>query len=207
MGFLPWRQQAAMIWKKRNVDGVNAGKETLKTVNIEALTDDEKRELYTTVSETSQLELYAGHVEHGYAADAVPTLASCPRCHALTRQQYANFIYATQIAPRVMFAPAGHFCTACPTVVIDDELIRPGVSQRFTYQGVVGLDYEGEQPPDFFTTWNGEPTVSLFDEHANPVGLTTTARLQSQGVTQTKRQSDRRRQMAKASRRRNRRKR
>jgi len=40
LGFLPWRQQAAMIWKKRDVDGVNAGKETLKTVNIEALTDE-----------------------------------------------------------------------------------------------------------------------------------------------------------------------
>ena len=199
-----------MIRKKRDFDRVNAGKDTLKTVNIEDLTDDEKREFYTTVSETSLLGLYTGHVEHGYSLDAVPTLASCPRCQALTRQQYANFFYATQIAPRVMFAPAGYFCTACPTVVIDEELIRPGISEQFTYQGVVGLDHEGEKRPDFFKTWNGETTVYLFDEHENPVGLTTTARLQSKGFTKNKRQSAQRKQMAKASRKsrkRNRRKR
>ena len=196
-----------MIRKKRGFDGVNAGTNTLKTVNIEGLTADEKREFYTTVSETSQLELYTGHIEHGYSVDAVPMAESCPRCHALTRQQYAHFIYATQIAPRVMFAPAGYFCTACPTVVIDEELIRPGISKSFTYRGVVGLDHEGEKRPDFFKTWNGETTVYLFDEHENPVGLTTTAQLQSRGFTKNTRQSDQRRQMAKASRKRNRRKR
>ncbi len=196
-----------MIQKKRDFDGVNAGKNTLRAVNIEDLSDDEKGEFYTTVSEISQLELYTGHVEHGYALDAVPTLDSCPRCQALTRQHYANFIYATQIAPRVMFAPAGYFCTACPTVVIDEELIRPGISKQFTYRGVVGLDHEGKKHPDFFKTWNGETTVYLFDEHENPVGLTTTAQLQSKGFTKNKRQSDQKRQMAKASRKRNRRKR
>lgn len=196
-----------MIRKKRDFDGVKATKDTLSTVNIEEWTDDEKREFYTTVSETSQLELYTGHVEHGYSSDSVPTLAFCPRCQARTRQQYANFIYATQIAPRVMFAPAGYFCTACPTVVIDEDLIRPGVSKQFAYRGVVGLDHEGEEHPDFFKTWNGETTVYLFDEHENPVGLTTTARLQSKGSTKNKRPSDRKRRMVKASRKRNRRKR
>ena len=123
-----------MIWKKKDSDGVHAGKGTLKIVNTEALTDDEKREFYTTVSETSELELHTGHVEHGYSVDAVPTVASCPRCRAMTRQHYANFIYATQIAPRVMFAPAGYFCTACPAVVIDEALIRPGISQQLRNQ-------------------------------------------------------------------------
>jgi hypothetical protein len=196
-----------MIRKKRDFDVAHADKGTLKKLNIEDLSEDERREFHTRVSETSQLELYTGHVEHGYALGAVSTSESCPRCQALTRQQYANFIYATQIAPRVMFAPAGYFCTACPTVVIDEELIRPGISKQFTYQGVVGLDHEGEKRPDFFKTWNGETTVYLFDEHENPVGLTTTARLQSKGFTKNKRPSDRRRQMAKASRKRNRRKR
>ncbi|MDH3603994.1 MAG: hypothetical protein OEU26_30680 [Candidatus Tectomicrobia bacterium] len=79
-----------MIWKKRDSDGVNAVKETLKIVNIQGLSDDEKREFYATVSETSQLDLYTGHVEHGYSADAVATLASCPRCHALTRRMFVQ---------------------------------------------------------------------------------------------------------------------
>ena len=196
-----------MIWKKRSSDRVKVGNKTLRTVNTDGLTDDEKREFYTTVSETSQLELYSGHVEHGYSVDAVPTISSCPRCHAPTRQHYANFIYATQIAPRVMFAPAGYFCTNCPTVIIDESLIRPGVSPQFTYQGVVGLDYDDEKPPDFLKMWNGETTVYLFDEHENPIGLTTTARLQATGSTKTKRQTNRTRKMAKASRKQNRRKR
>lgn len=196
-----------MIWRRRGPGRAHAGKDVLATVNIEDWTDDEKREFHRTASEASQLELYTGHVEHGYSADAVPTLASCPRCQSPTRQQYANFIYATQIAPRVMFAPAGYFCTACPTVVIDEDLIRPGISKQFTYQGVVGLDHEGEERPDFFKTWNGEKTVYLFDEDQNPIGLTTTARLQSKRFTKHKRPSDRRKQMARASRKRNRRKR
>ena len=55
-----------MIGKKRDIDGVNTGKETLKTVNIEALTDDEKRELYTTVSETSQLPVFSANNARGH---------------------------------------------------------------------------------------------------------------------------------------------
>ena len=98
-----------MRWKKRDADGAGAVKGTLNIVNTEGLSEDEKREFYATVSETLQLDLYTGHVKHGYSVDAVATQASCPRCHALTRQQVANFIYATQIAPRVMVAPAGYF--------------------------------------------------------------------------------------------------
>ena len=196
--------------KKSDVDVVNRSKGTVKKFNIEDLTDDERREFHTTASETSNLELYTGHVEHGYALNTVETSEYCPRCQALTRQQYANFIYATQIAPRVMFAPAGYFCTECPTVIIDEELIQLGIGEQFSYQGVVGLDYEKKQAPDFFKTWNGERTVYLLDEHENPLGLTTTARLQSKVFTKNKRQSAQRKLIAKASRKsrkRNRRKR
>ena len=196
-----------MIWRRSGAGRAKSGKDTLAAVNIDGFTDDEKREFYSAASEASQLDLYTGHVEHGYSVDAVPTLASCPRCQSRTRQQYANFIYATQIAPRVMFAPAGYFCTACPTVIIDEDLIRPGVSKQFTYQGVLGLDHEGGEGPDFFKTWNGGKTVYIFDEDQHPIGLTTTARLQSTGSTKSKRSSDSRRRMAKASRKRNRRKR
>lgn len=196
-----------MIWKKRRSDVAHANKEMLQTLNIEDLSEDEKHEFYTEVSEHAQLELYTGHIEHGYALDAVSTAAACPRCQAPMRQQYANFIYATQIAPRVMFAPAGYFCTTCPTVVIDEGLIRAGISKPFTYRGILGLDHEGAKRPDLFNTWNGGKTVYIFDEHTNPVGLTTTAHLQSKGATKSKQPSDRRKQMAKASRKQNRRQR
>lgn len=196
-----------MIWKKRNSDVARGDPRAVHTLNLDNLKDDEKREFYSAVSEHSQMDLYAGHVEHGHALDTVSTSASCPRCQAPTQQHYANFIYATQTAPRVMFAPAGYFCTACPTVIIDEEIIRQGISTQFTYQGVLGLDHEGAQHPDILKTWNGEKTVYIFDENANPMGLTTTARLQSARGAKHKRSSDRRKQMAKTSRKQNRRKR
>ena len=58
---------------------------------------------------------FEGTVEHGYAMRSVGSQLPCPRCNAATRQQMALFICATDIAPRVMFAAAGYFCTACPT--------------------------------------------------------------------------------------------
>lgn len=64
-----------------------------------------------------------------------------------------------------MFAPAGYFWTACPSVIIDEGIIRQGISAQFTYPGVLGLDHEGEQRPDILQTWNGEKTVYIFDEN------------------------------------------
>jgi hypothetical protein len=196
-----------MLWRKRSSDVIRDDQPMVQKVNIDGLSEDEKRKFYAKASEYSQLDLYTGHVEHGYAIDTVATPAFCPRCQAATQQQYANFIYATQRAPRVMFAPAGYFCTVCPTVVIDEALIRQGVIPPFTYQGVLGIDHKGEPHPDFFKTWNGSKTVYIFDEDQHPIGLATAAHLKSSAGARHKRSSDRRKQMAKASRKRNRRKR
>ena len=77
----------------------------------------------------------------------------------------AHFIYATDIAPRVMFAPAGHFCTACPTVIVDEKLIASGVKDGDRFRAVVGVDYVGKKPPDCFQTWNGHPLAYILDEN------------------------------------------
>jgi hypothetical protein len=58
-----------------------------------------------------------------------------------------------------------------------------------------------------FKTWNGARTLYIFDEDHNPIGLTTATGLPSKGATRSKRQSDLRKQMAKVSRKQNRRKR
>ena len=199
-----------MLWrwgKKKADSGAQGDQPLVQNVNIDDFSEDEKREFYAKASEYSQLDIHTGHVEHAYAIRTVATSASCPRCQAPTQQQYANFIYATQQAPRVIFAPAGYFCTACPTVVIDEALIRQGVSRPFTYQGVLGIDHKDEQPPDFFKTWNSGKTLYIFDEDQNPIGLSTTSKLHATGAAKNKRASSRRKQMAKASRKQNRRKR
>ncbi len=90
----------------------------------------------------------------------------CPRCRSETKQHYGNFIYATQVAPRVMFVPAGYFCKKCPTVIIDQDMIREGVAKRFDYRGVLGISNDSRKDePDFFKTWNGQKAVYIFDEN------------------------------------------
>ena len=76
------------------------------------------------------MTVYEGHIEYAYSRRHAYQTDHCPRCGADTRQQYGNFVYATQIAPRVMFAPAGYFCTECPSVIIDEDLIRNGITNR-----------------------------------------------------------------------------
>lgn len=115
-----------MLWSKKQAEVARDDRAMLQ-VDIDGWSEDEKHDFYSAVSNYSQMNVYTGFVEHAHALDTVTTPACCPRCQAATQQQYANFIYATQRAPRVMFAPAGYFCTACPSVVIDEALIRQGV--------------------------------------------------------------------------------
>jgi len=128
---------------------------------------------HSAATEFSKIELYAGHLEHGYALRGVVTPARCPRCRSETRQYYANFIYATQTAPRVMFTPAGYFCRHCPTVIIDEEMLRSGITGSFTFRGVLGIEHETSEVPDFFRTWNGQKAVYVFDEDQVPQGIAT----------------------------------
>ncbi len=154
-------------------DVVRSGKHSLVRLNMDEWSPDAQQTLRSAATEHARLTFYDGKVHHGYALRGVPTPERCPRCQAGTRQHYANFIYATQAAPRVMFAPAGYFCTQCPTVVIDEGMIRAGIVEPFTFQGVLGIDYETRPAPDFFSTWNGKKAVYLFDDDQTPQGIAT----------------------------------
>lgn len=92
---------------------------------------EEQQALRAAATTLANIPCYEGHVEHGYAWRGVATPRRCPRCHGETQQHYANFIYATEGAPRVMFAPAGYFCPQCPTVIVDEEMIRAGITGPF----------------------------------------------------------------------------
>jgi hypothetical protein len=123
----------------------------------------------------------------------------------------AHFIYATDTAPRVMFAPAGTFCTACPTVVIDEDLIARGMKEGYRFRAVVGVDYAGEKPPDIFRTWHGQRPIYLLDEDGQVMDVTTDHQLHVDsptaraGARRDAAARKRRRKMAQQSRRRNRR--
>lgn len=164
-------------------------------------------------SKAAGIPVFEGEVDHGYAADQIEDPAFCPRCHAETKEMYANFIYATQLAPRVMLAPAGHFCTKCPTVVIDEDLIRMGITdRRFTYVTTLGIDFGDRRPPNPFKTWNGEKLIYILDEENGFAGVATEGRLTRPSSTATanpakkKAANKNRRKMAERSRRKNRKK-
>ena len=186
---------------------VRLGEYSLAKVNMEHWEPEDQHALRSAATALSNLRWYAGHVEHGYALRVVATSARCPRCQAETRQYYANFIYATQGAARVMFAPAGYFCLHCPTVVVDEEMIRSGITGPFTFQGVLGIAHDESHAPDVFRTWNGQEAVYLLDEDQTPQGLATLSPSQPSCRPKKRERSSGRHRMAKASRRHNQRKR
>ncbi len=150
------------------------GDRNIFNVGIDGCSEEEKKELFAEAVKKSDITAYEGHIEHAYSRRHAYQPETCPRCGADTQQQYGNFIYATQIATRVMFAPAGYFCTECPSVIIDEDIIRNGITdRRFRFQGVLGIDYGEERKPDLFKTWNGQESVYVFNEDQQPMGIST----------------------------------
>ena len=148
-------------------------KKMFLNINYDDWTEEEKKDFRKSAGENSKLTLYEGKVKHAYDVKSVDNIEVCPRCNARAEQHYANFIYATQIAPRVMFAPAGYFCTKCPTVIIDQDIIQIGVAKDFQYGGVLGISYDSRKMPDIFKTWNGETAIYILDKNQEMMGLTT----------------------------------
>jgi hypothetical protein len=191
-----------------------ASKDRLVRVNLDGADADTMQDALSAMSALSGLPVHSGHIEHGYSLRFVSTAAECPRCHAPTQQAYANFIYATQMKPRVASAPAGYFCTKCPTVVIDEELVHAAMTQGFRFQGVLGLD--SSDGPNTFKTWNGKEPIYVFDEDQIPLGLATDQAAAfalagappapSAFVSRRSRKASARRRMKKETRRKNRRK-
>ena len=201
------RRKPKDVEEPRNPEG---GKGIL-TVNTDDLTREGRQAVWEQIGKTSNLPIYEDNVEHGYTRFAVSETSRCPRCHAYTQQHYANFIYATDIAPRVMFAPAGFFCTACPTVIIDEEMIAAGVKEEFRFQGVVGIDYDKKKDPGLFRTWNGKKAVYVFDEDQKVIGLSGVDEKEAHQellrfAEKNKQKQKKKRQMARKARKRNRKK-
>lgn len=175
-------------------------------VDLDQLGPDAQDEFKETVSQISEITFFEGHVEHGYSLDHVSDAQRCPRCQAPTWQHYAEWIYATQIAPRLMLAPAGYFCTRCPTVIVDEAMIQSGVKKQFRYQGVAGLDHDEGKNPDLFRTWNGKDAVHVFDEEGIHQGLSSLGPTPARRSTKSRRKTKPRARTRKKSRKRTRRK-
>lgn len=76
-----------------------------------------------------------------------------------------------------MLAPAGYFCPACPTVIIDEEMISTGMKGGRRFRRVVGIDYGNEKRMDLFRTWNGEKPTYLLGEDEQIMDMATDSEL------------------------------
>jgi len=183
------------------------------TVNTDNMSQAERDAIWAEASGHGEIPIFDGHIEHGYAADDVADPDCCPRCGGMTKLEYANFIYLTQLALRVMLAPLGYFCTKCPTVIVETALIESGMKdKRYQFRGVLGIDYGKKKEPDYFRTWSGEDLVYLLDEDGNLEGVTTYGRMERHTPTtaadpaKKNANKKKREKMAKLSRRENRKK-
>jgi hypothetical protein len=175
-----FRRLFGKMGKEKSPDG---GEESLRpiqfdqkdpmVIDIEGLSPEESQAVHAQIAKSTGFPIHKGRVEHAYSRNAVSRVEQCPRCKGQTRQESADFIYATDIAPRVMFAPAGFFCVDCPMVIIDEGMIASGMKRGFTFQGVVGIDHGRKKEPDLFRTWNGKKSVYVLDEDGKPLGIST----------------------------------
>jgi hypothetical protein len=180
----------------------------LLTLDLDSFSPEAQRGLQYEIAKINKLPLFDGQIEHGFSKRGVASTDKCPRCGAATQQCSASFVYATDIAPRAMLAPAGYFCTSCPTVTIDEEIISAGMKQGFRFRCVVGIDH-GKKRLDLFTTWNGKKPIYVLDENQQIMDMATEDELRVQPPPAFRPKNGgkekRRRKMEKKARKRNRR--
>lgn len=189
-------------WMRRNKNGV--------TVDLDALPPGARGTLEEELVAKNELPLFVGEVEHAYTKAAVGEIGVCPRCKSATEKKCAHFIYATNLASRVMLAPAGYFCTRCPTVIVDESILATGMRPGLQFRGVVGINFGGRKEDCLFSTFNGRKPCYILDEERGILGISITPG--SNGLSNpgpprvsSAQKKKRKRQLAKQARRRNRR--
>ncbi len=140
-------------------------REGMVTVDLDSFSPESHAELAGEIVRRSDHPLFDGSVTHGYSKSFSGNTGKCPRCGSPTQQHTANFIYTTDIACRAMLVPAGFFCQACPTVIVDERMISTGMKAGYRFRRVVGVDHLGKKDPDYFGTWNGEKPTYILDEN------------------------------------------
>ena len=156
-------------------------KNGLVSFRLDDMPEDEKEKLLDDFTKQSGITRFKGRIKHAYSFEKLRNEDICPQCASDTKPYYADFIYATDVTPRVMYTPA-FFCTDCPTVIINEAVIIEGITGGFKYQGVLGLDYGKAQSPDLFETWNGEKPIYILDENQTPIGIATDLESEKMGL-------------------------
>jgi len=134
-------------------------------INRDQVPPDQREEMEAFVVEKAEFPQFRGEVENGYPLSRVTNPGICPRCGGTTSQKVAEFIYATSWGSRAAIAPAGRFCSNCPTVIVDQHMIAKAMVVDGRFLRTVGvLDIETGNPM-YFKTWRGEKPIYFLDEN------------------------------------------
>jgi len=187
-------------------------KEGMAVVDLDSISRESQAGMVAEIASRSGLDLFAGSIDHGYSKAFAGQTDTCPRCKSPTQQYMANFIYTTDVACRVMLAPAGYFCQVCPSVIVDEKIIAVGAKKGFRYRRVVGIDYFEKKAADYFKTWNGEKPIYILDENEQMMDMVLESEIGAPSasapvrVRENSKKAKAKRKQADAARRRNRKK-
>jgi hypothetical protein len=178
--------------KKQEEIGYDFDKETgvVRFEHDEKTSGKDSVGMLEAFSATGDIPIYKGKppIEHAYESDFLGYTDKCPLCNTPTKQMYSNFVWANQEASRLMSAPAGHFCTHCPTVIIDDAIVKTGVNKaKYEYWGVCGIDSGYSDKKDdinLFQTLNGEKPTYILSEEGGLDGILNSVHAPSEGMYQ-----------------------
>lgn len=142
---------------------INRKEGIIKIVKEKEVSGEDNRDLLELFSEESGIPVFKGVIKHAYESDYLGYKHMCPRCDERTEKMMSNFAYGTQDKSRIIAAPAGHFCPNCPTVIIDDDIIRASINENIGYCGVYQIETGYETEKKLFETLNGERPIFILD--------------------------------------------
>jgi hypothetical protein len=164
-----------LFTNKNDVVQINNVEKKMVTLQMEGETSGEQNlSILKEMAKHNDVPIYKGAIVNAYESDFLGYKDQCPLCDTPMVQHMSNFIWANQVASRIMAAPAGHFCPNCPTVIIDDDIIQAGIDKnRFEYWGVCSIEtgYEKKQGDSLFQTFNGQKPTYILDEEGSLDGI------------------------------------
>jgi hypothetical protein len=138
----------------------------------EEVSAEQNVQLLEIAGKAADIPVFKGQVAHLYESDFTGYKDKCPRCGGAVTRMFSNFAYATQDSSRLLAAHAGLFCQSCPTVIIDDDVMRESIDRtRFEYRGVFSVE-SGYDALRIVDTINGvKPVVILSEDQQDIEGF------------------------------------
>jgi len=141
-------------------------------VDLDSVPSESRGEVENWLLERLGGSLFAGELESVYSLEFAGGTEVCPRCGGALEGRPARFIYGTNESACTSLAPAGYFCKACPSAVVDVEMVRKSAKPGLVFGGILGLQGPGNDPI-LFKTWNEGQIILILNDDGTPNGILT----------------------------------